>query len=98
MAEGQRRRRPVAPTEREQRAAQQLLDQWLAVGRKTGIRDKATIVAAVASLVAYLLYQHGNLLVVEEEIDAFADKVREIVTSHYLKKYGNHGSGRNDPR
>ena len=91
MAESQRSRRPVAPTEREQRAAQQLLDQWLAVGRKTGIRDKATIMAAVTNLVAYLLCQYGDLLVVEQEIDAFADNVREIVTSHYLKKYGNNG-------
>ena len=81
----------MTPTEREQRGAQQLLDQWLAAGRKTGIRDKATIMTAVANLVAYLLCQHGNLLVVEEEIDAFADNVREIVTSHYLKKYGYHG-------
>jgi hypothetical protein len=83
--------RRITPTEREQRAAQQLLDQWLAAGRKAGIRDKATIMTAVANLVAYLLCQHGNLLVVEEEIDAFADNVREIVTSHYLKKYGYHG-------
>jgi hypothetical protein len=32
-----------------------------------------------------------NLSVAEEEIDAFADNVRDIVTSHYLKKYGYHG-------
>jgi hypothetical protein len=87
----QRRIRQVTPTEREQRAAQQLLDQWLAVGRKTGIRDKATIMTAVANLVAYLLCQYDNLSVAEEEIDAFADNVRDIVTSHYLKKYGYHG-------
>jgi hypothetical protein len=87
----QRRIRQVTPTEREQRAAQQLLDQWLVVGRKTGIRDKATIMTAVANLVAYLLCQYDNLSVAEEEIDAFADNVRDIVTSHYLKKYGYHG-------
>jgi hypothetical protein len=61
------------------------------VGRKTGIRDKATIMTAVANLVAYLLCQYDNLSVAEEEIDAFADNVRDIVTSHYLKKYGYHG-------
>ena len=91
MAEYQRRMRQVTPTQRRHRAAQQLLDQWLAVGRKAGIRDKATIMIAVENLVAYLLCQYGDLLVVEQEIDAFADNVREIVTSHYLKKYGNNG-------
>ena len=87
MAESQRRRRPVAPTERQQRAAQQLLDRWLAVGRKTRIRDKVTIMTAVANLVAYLLCQYNDILVVEENVDVFADNVREIVTSHYLEKY-----------
>jgi hypothetical protein len=82
----QRRMRQVTLSERQQRTAQQLLDQWLAVGRKTGIRDKLTIMTAVANLVAYLVCQHGDLLAVEEEIDAFADNVREIVTSHYLEK------------
>jgi hypothetical protein len=82
----QRRMRQVTLTEQQQRAAQQLLDQWLAVGQKTGIRDKVTIMTAVANLVAYLVCQHDDLLVVEEEIDAFADNIREIVTSHYLEK------------
>jgi hypothetical protein len=41
---------------------------------------------AVANLVAYLVCQHDDLLVVEEDIEAFVDNVREIVTSHYLEK------------
>ena len=87
MAEYQRRMRQVTPTQRRHRAAQQLLDQWLAVGRKTGIRDRATNMTAVENLVAYLLCQCDNLLVVEEQMDAFADNVREIIMSRYLEKY-----------
>jgi len=30
--------------------------------------------------------QHDDLLVLEEDIEAFVDNVREIVTSHYLEK------------
>jgi len=41
---------------------------------------------AVENLVAYLLCQYGDPLVVEEHIDAFADNVRNIVTSHYREK------------
>jgi hypothetical protein len=78
--------REVEPTQRRHRASQQLLDHWLAVGRKTGIRDKATIMTAVENLVAYLLCQYDDPLVVEENIDTFADNVRDIVTSHYLEK------------
>jgi hypothetical protein len=63
-----------------------LLDQWLAVGRKTGIKDKATIMIAVENLVAYLLCQYSDPLVAEERIDSFADNVREIVNSYYLEK------------
>jgi hypothetical protein len=84
MAEYQRRTRQS--TQRRHRAARQLLDQWLAVGRKTGIRDRATIMTAVENLVAYLLCQYGDPLVVEEHIDTFADNVRNIVTSHYREK------------
>ena len=86
MAEYQRRMRQATPTQRRHRAAQQLLDQWLAVGRKTGIRDRATIMTAVENLVAYLLCQHCDPLVVEEHIATFADNVRDIVTSHYLEQ------------
>jgi len=82
----QRRMRQVTPTQRRHRAAQQLLDQWLAVGRKAGIRDKATIMIAVENLVAYLLCQYADSLAVEEHIDRFADNVRDIVNSHYLEK------------
>jgi hypothetical protein len=79
--------RQVTPTlRRRHRAAQQLLDQWLAVGRKTGIKDKATIMIAVENLVAYLLCQYSDPLVAEERIDSFADNVREIVNSYYLEK------------
>ena len=86
MAEYQRRMRQVTPTQRRHRAAQQLLDQWLAVGRKAGIRDKATIMIAVENLVAYLLCQYADPLAVEEHIDRLADNVRDIVNSHYLEK------------
>jgi len=41
---------------------------------------------AVENLVAYLLCQYGDPLVVEEHIDTFADNVRNIVTSHYREK------------
>jgi len=78
--------RQVTPTQRRHRAAQQLLDQWLAVGRKARIRDKATIMIAVENLVAYLLCQYADSLAVEEHIDRFADNVRDIVNSHYLEK------------
>jgi hypothetical protein len=87
MTEFQRSTRQATPIERQQQAAQQLLDEWLAVGRETGIKDKVTIMTAAANLVAYLLCQCDNLLVVEEEVDAFIDNVREIVMSHYLEKY-----------
>jgi hypothetical protein len=84
MAEYQRRTRQS--TQRRHRAARQLLDQWLAVGRKTGIRDTATIMTAVENLVAYLLCQYSDPLIAAEHIDSFADNVREIVNSHYLEK------------
>ena len=84
MAEYQRR--TSQPTQRRHRAARQLLDQWLAVGRKTGIRDRATIMTAVENLVAYLLCQYSDPLIAAEHIDSFADNVREIVNSHYLEK------------
>lgn len=87
MTEFQRSMRQATPIERQQHAAQQLLDEWLAVGRETGIKDKVTIMTAAANLVAYLLCQCDNLLVVEEEVDTFIDNVREIVMSHYLEKY-----------
>ena len=56
------------------------------MGRKAGIRDKATIMIAVENLVAYLLCQYADPLAVEEHIDRFADNVRDIVNSHYLEK------------
>ena len=87
MTEFQESMRQVTPTEWQQRAAQQLLDEWLSAGRKAGIKDKVTIMTAAANLVAYLLCQCDNLLAVEEQMDAFADNVREIVMSHYLEKY-----------
>ena len=57
MAEYQESTGQVTPMEWQQRAAQELLDEWLVVGRKTGIKDKVTIMTAAANLVAYLLCQ-----------------------------------------
>ena len=60
MTEDQTRMEQVTPTERQQRAAQHLLGQWLAVERKAGILDNVTIMTAVTNLVANLLCQYDD--------------------------------------
>ena len=77
---------PLALAEWQRRGAQQLLDQWLAVGRRIGSMDNATIMTAAANLAAYLLCQHGNLTLAQQNLDVFATHIREIVTTHYEEK------------
>jgi len=70
----------------QRRAAQQLLDQWLEAGRKVGSLDNVTVMTAVANLAAYLLCQHDSLELAQENLELFADHIREIVNSHYEEK------------